>query len=377
MASLVDISNRAADAAGIPRILLLACAIAESNMNPRARRPGNASNDERYWPDVSMGAWQQTVRWAAEYRGDGRYPGASDVERIGNLYYDPEYAARVAASSLATKYRPDEPDAILRALARYNWPGGGGEPANAAVEQNYRRGIRDATALLGAPAPPSTPLAYNPDIPAELQRQDWTCSVRTAMWVLKSLGVAITPEDAQDDMVAHLEVNPTVGLTDARGYGLAAMLRRHLPAEWADRVQVFESISYDELRSLDGAGPIALGGRAWGHWTAVRRANEDGTLALANPAPTWQGVGDTMDRAEWDRWGPFSAVWVNAQAAAPAPPPPPTDPRDTRIAELEAALAEANRALAEERSKLGVASVDYANGLQDLTNAYRALRPGG
>jgi hypothetical protein len=52
-----------------------------------------------------------------------------------------------------------------------------------------------------------------------------------------------------------------------------------------------------------------------------------------------------------------------------APPPDPTvDPRDAEIASLKAQLDDA-------RSKLGVASVDYANGLQNLVDALRKFNP--
>lgn len=113
MSDLIAISNAAADAAGIPRLLLLACAVAESNMNPEARRPKNPADDERYWPDVSFGAWQQTVRWDAAYLDSrsksgadpSKFPGAATVRFFGEQYYIPEFAAEVAAANLAQKLK--------------------------------------------------------------------------------------------------------------------------------------------------------------------------------------------------------------------------------------------------------------------------------
>jgi hypothetical protein len=163
-AEIIAISNAAADAAGIPRVLLLAAAIAESNLNPDARRPKSPSDDQRFWPDVSFGAWQQTVRWSAEYikqaskngTNPAAFPGAGTIAIVGALYLDPEYAAEVAAAQLKPKYRPAEEDAVFKALCRYNWPAGGGAPKGDAQAQNYRRGIVEAERILEVPVQPST-----------------------------------------------------------------------------------------------------------------------------------------------------------------------------------------------------------------------------
>lgn len=319
MSSLIETANAAADRAGIPRLLLLACGVAESNLNPRARRPGMASDDERYWPDVSAGVWQQTIRWADEYRGDGTYPGSDEVERIAALYYDLEYAAEVAARNLAGKYRPDEPDDIFRALCKYNWPAGGGQPASAAVEQNYRRGIREALAMLGPAAPVTAPRAFNPDTPTELQVQDWTCSIRSTMWLLKSIGIDVTPGEAQDAMAPRY-VNPDDGLLDASGAGIVAVLRDR----WGVAATNDASATFDEVAAVAGTRPAAIGLRNWGgpghgHWSAVRRYDGE-RLWLANPAgtsPTYSQ--QSLNRAEFDARGPASMVVVS-DAEAPAGP---------------------------------------------------------
>ena len=208
--------------------------------------------------------------------------------------------------------------------------------------------------------------------------QDWACSIRTATWLLKSLGVPADAGDLQDEMVPRY-VTPAAGLLDARGYGIAETVKAHLPEPWRERVRVFESIAWDEARALAGRGPLAIGGRAWNHWSAVRRPNPDGTLALANPAPNWQGVGDTMDRAEWDRFGPWSAVWINAEGAPaqPVPPVPADDPLvlRARIAELTAQLADKSARLDAEVSRMGYLTGDVADALQAVVNTLRAQKP--
>ena len=149
MTDILAVSNAAADAAGIPRQLLLACGIAESNLRADARRPADPSKDAQYWPDVSGGAWQQTVRYDPAYKGGSDYPGPQEVERVLQLQYDPERAAKVAAENLAQKWALYKPD-VFKALCAYNWPGGGGRPYSAAHEQNYRRGMAEADRMLSA-----------------------------------------------------------------------------------------------------------------------------------------------------------------------------------------------------------------------------------
>ena len=98
-------SNRVADEWGIPRLLLLACGVAESNLRWDARRPTDASQDAAFWPDVSGGVWQQTVRYDPDYSGGENYPGPSEVQRIMEKQYDVERSAHVAAANLKAKLK--------------------------------------------------------------------------------------------------------------------------------------------------------------------------------------------------------------------------------------------------------------------------------
>jgi hypothetical protein len=59
----------------------------------------------------------------------------------------------------------------------------------------------------------------------------------------------------------------------------------------------------------------------------------------------------------------------------PVPDPPPADPRDARIAELEALAADRQRRIDELASLLGVARDDYAEQLQTVVNGLRDLVP--
>lgn len=149
-------------------------------------------------------------------------------------------------------------------------------------------------------------LRFDPNTPTELQRQDWTCSIRSTMWVLKSLGVDVSPEEAQDAMSPQY-VRSDVGLLDASGAGIVAVLRDHWGIEAFNRAPV----SFDEIAEWAGRYPIALGGRNWNHWTAVRGINGSGDLVLANPGGTGPRFGQqTLNRQQFADLGWFSAVVV-------------------------------------------------------------------
>lgn len=142
-----------ADQAKVPRLALLALAIAESGLNPYARRPRDPGADAAYWTDVSHGLYQQTVRWSVEYRewcaanghAPADFPGSDVCEQIGSLYYNPEHAGAVAVAQLRAKLEQTGGD-ILGALSRYNKPNM--EPSENPNLPNYERGMAAATALL-------------------------------------------------------------------------------------------------------------------------------------------------------------------------------------------------------------------------------------
>ncbi len=141
-----------ADRAGVPRRALLGLAYAESTWHSDARRPTDPAKDEEFWPDVSGGAFQQTVAFSDELHAMGRpwqeYAGPEIVEQILAAYYDPEHAATVAARKLkALLARPDVQGDDLLGLCRYNKPNA---EASAGVQANYRRGLAHADEFLAS-----------------------------------------------------------------------------------------------------------------------------------------------------------------------------------------------------------------------------------
>jgi hypothetical protein len=154
--------------------------------------------------------------------------------------------------------------------------------------------------------------SFDPNTPAELQRQDWTCSIRSTMWLLKSIGIAVSPEEAQDAMSPRY-VNSDVGLLDASGAGIVEVLRDH----WGVKAMAYPSLTFDRALEMAGRVPLAIGGRNWGgpglgHWSAVRGSGGD-WLTLANPAKGATFGQSAISRNDWARMGPFSGVAVNLE----------------------------------------------------------------
>jgi hypothetical protein len=151
---------------------------------------------------------------------------------------------------------------------------------------------------------------FDASTPTELQSQDWTCSIRSTMWLLKSIGIGVTPAEAQDAMSPGY-VSSAVGLLDASGAGIVEALRE----AWGVTAYNRAPVSFDEVAGWAGRCPVAIGGRNWYHWSAVRGTgtNEAGetVLRLANPGGTGPRYGQqTLNRQQFADLGWFSAVIV-------------------------------------------------------------------
>lgn len=226
---------------------------------------------------------------------------------------------RVATDRARFRVRPGTDAPVLSEL-----PGGtlveddGGQPVSASghlwrkVRLEGRVGWI-AAELLNVVAEPSPPdpvpagqLHFDPTTPTELQVQSWTCSIRSVMWMLKSLGIPVTPEEAQNRMYPKY-VSAELGLLDASGAGMVEALR----TGWGLTATSHSPVTFDEVATWAGRRPVAIGGRIWGHWTAVRGANEAGDLVLANPGGTGPRYGQqTLNRQQFQELGWFSAVTI-------------------------------------------------------------------
>lgn len=155
-------------------------------------------------------------------------------------------------------------------------------------------------------------LYFDRNEPAVRQTASWTCSCAALAWCMNALGVEAPSGGkwSEWDGVGELQrlcgygaVSPSYGLAYASGVDLERVY-----AEYGYVVQR-QLVSWPDLAYLCELGVGQLGGARWYHWTGLR--GYDGRqFNLANPAFTWKGVGDELDAAEWNAWGPWNAVVI-------------------------------------------------------------------
>jgi GH25 family lysozyme M1 (1,4-beta-N-acetylmuramidase) len=171
--------------------------------------------------------------------------------------------------------------------------------------------------MILATAPSMTPLpVYDWQEPPILQNWDWDCSEESIRWCMFAYGR--TPDDAwmESSMIAAGVIDPAIGCTDASGAGLA----RWVNTEYGEygylassQAAAFDQVAREADRHVH---PLAMGGAGWYHWSGVRGYDAImDRLLLANPAPGWGGVYQTMSRHQFANLGPFHLVRVTHPAA--------------------------------------------------------------
>jgi hypothetical protein len=167
--------------------------------------------------------------------------------------------------------------------------------------------------VLVSDAPPPTPRAYDPNTTQYSQLYNWTCSACATDWLLRAYGSGFAGDDWYDGRTQTIEaigypanINPTYGLMDGSGSQLQRVL--------ADQGGLYTSqgwLSFDQAYAVYSAGMGGcMSGGAWYHWVGVRGVDGSGNLWVANSAPGYQGVWDTLSRADFNRLGPFSCLAV-------------------------------------------------------------------
>lgn len=327
-------------------------AIAESGLDPEAWRQG-------VWPDWSAGLYQQTVAFADE--GD-HSASEENVALIKRLYFDPVHACDVAAVKFKYwRYNPEVP--ALTAWCAYNLPASYHHPETNPNLANYQRGLAEAQQILGVVVEQPGERTYGPDVPSEVisQRNTWSCAVRStyaALWSMAQTGHGEPvsygdegPRDVYDWLVPAYD-DPSVGLHDHTGAGLAQALKAHGYA-----ASNLYPASLASVQARAGLQPVLLGGDVWNHWVMVRGLESDGTLILENPSPGFGGISNEL-RDSFGRLGPMAMVWIDV----------PTD-QGGDVTEAEAAALRAeNQHL---RDMLGYASHDIAAAIQKEIDAIK------
>jgi hypothetical protein len=166
------------------------------------------------------------------------------------------------------------------------------------------------------PTPGPIGLDYDAWAPAVLQSADWTCSCASSAWLLNSVGDARLGRPWDEwDVVNTLRattypgaVDPAYGLARADMYDLQTM---HEALGYLVQRKLY--VSVDDVAHVAGVYPLQINGARWYHHAGARALGA-GVLHLANPAPTWKGVGQEMDAYEASTWGSWNAIWLIGKA---------------------------------------------------------------
>lgn len=144
---------------------------------------------------------------------------------------------------------------------------------------------------------------YDYDSTAEQPRQqrDWDCSAAATAWMGRSLGWGWAELDVAYAFVAEGLASQQLGLLDGTGAGIVGWLAQQpLPS-------LNYRTSWAGLTQRDWSCPLIMGSSRWYHWVGVR-SQDGGVLTLANSAPGWGGIYQTLTEAQFAAFGDFWAV---------------------------------------------------------------------
>lgn len=142
------------------------------------------------------------------------------------------------------------------------------------------------------------------------QLYDWTCSACSLEWLKRATGLVVTDDiyGSRETTVYEIgypnNINPQVGLMDASGWALREVLKdvygQDSEQGWLD---------FDTTYELAQGGPGMMSGAAYYHWVGIRGI-QGSNLWVSNSAQGYKGVYDVISRADFDRLGGFSVVWL-------------------------------------------------------------------
>jgi hypothetical protein len=151
--------------------------------------------------------------------------------------------------------------------------------------------------------PPDYLAGYDPSTYQAPQIYNWTCAACSLDWLIVALQKRGSDRERTVNEIGYRgNINETDGLMDGSG----SQLRRVLGEYGTNSNQGW--LDYDTAWSIYSQTPGMMSGGAWYHWVGVR-GTQDGSLWIANSAPGYMGVWDTVSRQDFNRLGPFSCVW--------------------------------------------------------------------
>ena len=138
------------------------------------------------------------------------------------------------------------------------------------------------------------------------QVANWSCSACSLAWVERSTGVnpSASENSAIDEIGYPQNINSTYGLMDGSG----AQLQRVLWESYSVPSGHLWS-TFDEVYAIANQTTGMMSGGAWYHWVALRGV-QNGSIWIANSAPGYKGIYDTLTREQFNSLGPFSCVYL-------------------------------------------------------------------
>jgi hypothetical protein len=134
---------------------------------------------------------------------------------------------------------------------------------------------------------------------------NWTCSACALAWLERATleNESATEASAIDEIGYPDNINATYGLMDGSG----SQLQRVLEDYGLTTQQAW--LAYDQVYAIAEQTTGCMSGGAWYHWVSLRGVDGP-NLWIANSAPGYKGVYDTLTREQFNNLGPFSVVYL-------------------------------------------------------------------
>jgi hypothetical protein len=158
--------------------------------------------------------------------------------------------------------------------------------------------------------PPEPDIPYDASTSQPGQLYSWTCSACASDWVLRAhdagydADVYASREQTGLAIGYPEQINSVYGLMDGSGAQLQRVIKEQAGLDTAQGW-----LTFDQAYAIFSTTPGCASGGAWYHWVGIRGVSGS-DLAIANSAPGYMGVWSTLSRADWNRLGPFSCIWV-------------------------------------------------------------------
>lgn len=151
---------------------------------------------------------------------------------------------------------------------------------------------------------------WNASTSMPAQIYSWTCSACSLDWVKRATGMVSGADiyGGREQTVYEIgypeNINSQYGLMDGSGKQLERVLNETYAQ---DTKQGW--IGFDQVYALAQETTGLMSGANWYHWVALR-GTQGSNLWIANSAPGYKGIWDTLSREDFNRLGGFSVVWL-------------------------------------------------------------------